>query len=296
MACFSPVIRYQLADGSTTSVERGDVVRTLVVPCRGCIGCRLDYARDWSTRCLHESQMHKLNDFITLSYSDEHLPKGGVLNYRDFQLFMKRVRFEVGPVRFYMCGEYGEQTMRPHYHALIFGHMFEGRKKWTRNAQGQWLYRSAQLERLWPFGQSLAGAVTKQSCGYVARYVMKKLGGALATERYSRTDPETGEIYQLPTPFCKMSLRPGIGEAWFRKYGYQVYDRDYVIVSGQKVKPPAYYEKLHDRYLDEVILEQTKGLRDQKSHTKEIFDDNTDERLAVKGEVQLARIRNLKRS
>lgn len=295
MSCYSPQVRYLLANGQTSSTERGDVVKTLVVPCRGCIGCRLDYARDWSIRCMHEASLHKFNDFITLTYRPENLPARGSLDYRDFQLFMKRVRKEVGPVRFYMCGEYGDDLDRPHFHAIIFGHQFGERKRWQKNARGDILYKSAQLDRLWSLGHTWAGSVTRQSSGYVARYVMKKVTGDLAKIRYRRTDPETGEEYMLTPEFAHMSRRPGIGARWFEKYGYQVFDRDYVVAEGKEVKPPRYYEKLHERFLDPVTLEQTKGSRDQKSHDPETFLDNTDERLTVKEIVQLARIRSLKR-
>ena len=40
-----------------------------------------------------------------------------------FKKFMKRLRkrFKGKRIRFYMCGEYGEQFDRPHFHACIFG-------------------------------------------------------------------------------------------------------------------------------------------------------------------------------
>jgi hypothetical protein len=240
--------------------------------------------------------MHKQNDFITLTYAPENLPYRGQLNVKDWELFIKNVRKHLGPgIRFFMCGEYGEKMDRPHYHAIIFGHQFTERKLWKDNGTNGKLYRSVQLERFWPHGHASAGSVTKQSCGYVARYVMKKVGGQLAQNHYQRTDPETGELYQLIPEFSRQSRMPGIGASWFEKFGYQVFDRDYVIVKGQKVKPPRYYEKLHDRMLDPVTLEQTKGKRDQKSHTPEVFNDNTDERLKVKETVKKAAVKFLKK-
>lgn len=124
---------------------------------------------------------------------------------------------------------------------------------------------------------------------------MKKIGGDLAKDHYARVDTETGEIYQLNPEFCQMSRRPGIGYTWFQKYGHQVFDRDYVIKEGSKVKPARYYEKLHDKMLDPVVLELTKGMRDSKSRTPENFADNSDERLRAKEAVKRASIRSLKR-
>lgn len=294
MACYHPWTRYRLADGSTSPVERGDVVATLKLPCGYCIGCRIQRSSDWAIRCVHEASLYKLNDYITLTYDDAHLPEHGQLHYEHFAQFMKRVRQSIGPnIRFFMCGEYGETTQRPHFHAIIFNHQFKERKKWSTNHKGQPVYRSAELEKLWTFGQSLTGNVSKQSCGYVARYIMKKVVGDQAHEHYKRTDPDTGEIYYLNPEFCQMSRKPGIGYEWFRQYGYQVFDRDYVISNGSKAKPPRYYEKLHDRLLDPVVLEQTKGQRDEKS--REGAYDNTDERLSVKEEVTKAAVRSLKR-
>ena len=66
------------------------------VPCGSCIGCRLDYSRDWATRCLLEAEQFKFNYFLTLTYDDVHLPKGNVQNAtlvpEDFTNFMKRLR------------------------------------------------------------------------------------------------------------------------------------------------------------------------------------------------------------
>ena len=66
--------------------------------------------------------MHPHNAYITLTYNDDHLPANGSLQPRDLQLFWKRLRKARTPgIRYYACGEYGDQTARPHYHAIIFG-------------------------------------------------------------------------------------------------------------------------------------------------------------------------------
>lgn len=47
-----------------------------VIPCRKCIGCRIDYSRDWANRGYLESKKSpNSNYFVTLTYDDEHLPK-----------------------------------------------------------------------------------------------------------------------------------------------------------------------------------------------------------------------------
>ncbi|MDX8558692.1 hypothetical protein OZ663_18615, partial [Elizabethkingia sp. HX CGY] len=43
------------------------------------------------------------------------------LDYRDFQLFMKRARkLQEKKISYFLVGEYGSQTFRPHYHAIVF--------------------------------------------------------------------------------------------------------------------------------------------------------------------------------
>ena len=75
----------------------------------------------WALRCMHEAKLHDRNCFVTLTYDDLHLPPHGSLRYRDIQLFHKKLRRRVGAFRFFLCGEYGEQLGRPHYHACYFG-------------------------------------------------------------------------------------------------------------------------------------------------------------------------------
>lgn len=51
------------------------VTSFIPIPCGNCFGCRLDYARDWSARLMHELQMHNPDDcwFLTLTYNDDAL-------------------------------------------------------------------------------------------------------------------------------------------------------------------------------------------------------------------------------
>lgn len=138
-----------------------------------------------------------------------------------------------------MCGEYGDQSGRPHYHAIVFGLDFADKRK-----IGKDLFESRDLSRIWSFGIASIGEVTFESAAYVARYSLKKITGDAAEAHYSRVDLETGEVYQITPEFAHMSLKPGIGAGWLRKYVDNTYPRDYVIVRGKKSKPPRYYDKL----------------------------------------------------
>ncbi|MEY3590878.1 MAG: hypothetical protein RLZZ466_1399, partial [Bacteroidota bacterium] len=198
MPCYHPLTAFQCADGSIVFHERRwhNTVKNLSLPCGQCIGCRLERSRQWAMRCMHEAQLHENNCFITLTYDNTHLPSDGSLHYKDFQLFIKRLRkkFGIYRIRYYMAGEYGENFGRPHFHACIFGHDFHDKKLWRRSTSGSMLYRSQDLELLWPLGYSSIGDVNFESAAYVARYIMKKVTGHNSKQHYTQTDSETGEI------------------------------------------------------------------------------------------------------
>lgn len=266
------------------------------LPCGRCVGCRLERSRQWATRIMFESQFHSKSCFLTLTYSDENLPYPPSLNYRDFQLFLKRYRKEVGSLRFFVCGEYGDLTARPHFHACIFGHDFDDKVIFDVRPSGHSLYRSPLLERLWPLGISSIGSLTFESAAYVARYVLKKVTGDAAEDHYSRIDVDTGEVFHVEPEFARMSLKPGIGSSWFEKYNSQVYgENDFVIVNGHTCKPPRYFDKLLRR------MDFANGTCEYEYIKSErvcgpASEHATASRLQAREEVQLAALRNLSRS
>ena len=297
MPCYHPITAYQCGDGSIVFQERRwfNTVKTLSLPCGQCIGCRLERSRQWAMRCMHEAQLHEKNCFITLTYDNTHLPSDGSLHYKDFQLFIKRLRKKFGNtrIRYYMAGEYGENFGRPHFHACIFGHDFHDKKLWKRSSSGSMLYRSADLELLWPFGYSSIGDVNFESAAYVARYIMKKVTGHNAKKHYTETDSDTGEIITRKPEFNKMSLKPGIGYDWYKLYKNDVYPHDYVIIKGKKVKPPKFYDK---KYKTDNPYEFDEILYKREINGKLNSEDNTLERLKVKEIVQQAKLQQLKRN
>lgn len=295
MACYRPLTAYQNASGAVFFSERqqgGDLVRELSLPCGRCIGCRLERSRQWAMRCVHEAQLHERNCFVTLTYNDSNLPDGGTLVYRHWALFMKRLRKRLGPCRFYMCGEYGEKHNRPHYHGLLFGVSFPDAVYYKTTRSGYKLYRSAVLSSLWPLGFSNFGSLTFDSAAYTARYVMKKVTGPSAVEHYRYVDPDTGEVFQRRAEFNKMSLRPGVGAGWLQKYQGDVYPRGYVVMRGQKMQPPKYYDrKFAD--LEPGEFERIQLQREAEGLARRA--DSTHERLKVRERVAAARLSLFKR-
>jgi hypothetical protein len=192
-----------------------------------------------------------------------------------------------------MAGEYGENFGRPHFHACIFGHDFHDKKLWKRSSSGSMLYRSNDLELLWPFGYSSIGDVNFESAAYVARYIMKKVTGHNSKQHYTEIDSQTGEITTRKPEFNKMSLKPGIGFEWYKKYKSDVYPHDYVIIKGQKVRPPKFYDK---KYKLDNPFEFDEILYKREINGKLNSEDNTMERLIVKEKVQNAKLQKLKRN
>lgn len=248
MPCYRPLSGYRSrtvnpASGKRSivfNIREGLIDMPVQLPCGQCIGCRLEKSRQWAIRAMHEAKMHDKNCFVTLTYRPEDLPEGGTLNVKHTQEFMKKVRKRYGAgIRSYGCGEYGENFGRPHYHVCLFGHDFGDKQLW-RNSKDP-LYVSKELEECWPHGFSTLGAVTFESAAYVARYVLKKLTGDNADEHYGDRLPEQ--------PVC-VSRRPGLGRPWLEKYASDTYPSDSVIVRGREMRPPKYYDRVYELYLD----------------------------------------------
>jgi len=296
LTCFFPIEAFRV-EGQSKLVfawpKGGQYLERLQVPCGQCIGCRLERSRQWAIRCIHEAQMHRDNCFITLTYAPEHLPKNGGLQLHHFQKFMKRLRKKYGSgIRFFHCGEYGEQFGRPHYHACLFGFDFPDKVLHTI-INGFKLYRSRSLEELWPFGFATIGSVTFESSAYVARYILKKVTGEAATLHYCDIDPDGVITNERAPEYITMSRRPGIAAGWFERFCGDVYPSDGVVVRGRKMRPPRYYDKLYAER-NPVMFEgiQYERWLSAQNH----LDNQTDERLAVRHEVQKARLRKLPRN
>ncbi len=211
-----------------------------VVPCGNCVGCRQEQTRQWGVRMMHEARMHRKNLFVTLTLDDENLNENRELCAKDFSGFVKSLRkTQEGRFSFFGCGEYGEQTGRPHYHALLFGIDFLDRDSGFDSRRPD-VWRSATLDRIWGRGICEGGTVTMASASYVAGYIRKKL----RTKDYVRANPLSGEL--LSPEFARMSLRPAIGRRWIQKYWRDVYPRDFVVIDGVEAKPPRYYDKWMD--------------------------------------------------
>ncbi len=251
MPCYYPLTQYRSKknDGTYTfNTKHGYIHSGHNIKCGQCWGCQLDYAREWATRCMHHAQMHKYNQYVTLTLDDENLPSDNTLHKPHLTNFWKRLRKAGYKFSYYACGEYGDTTHRPHYHAIIFGLELHDKIYYRRNLNNN-LYTSETLKRLWTHGNVIIGNVSFESCSYVARYINKKQGKKVGLYEYEIIDNETGEILDHLTPeFSTMSK--GIGKSFYEKYHEDMFTGTdgTCVVRGDILTPtPKYYNNIHKK-------------------------------------------------
>lgn len=287
MACYSPLSALRRADGGVSIVPRDYGSVGFTIPCGRCIGCRLRYSQMWAIRCVHEASLWQRSCCVTLTYRDDSLPSFGNLVYRDFQLFLKRLRKHFAPltVRFFCGGEYGEKFGRPHFHALLFNCDFDD-KVVLRSRDGRPVWWSSMLaDRLWRLGSVVVGECSFESAAYIARYMVKKVYGDAAAGHYRRVDTETGELVDLNPEFAHMSLKPGLGMDWARLYWRDFVGDLKVLDRGQKVSAPRYYLKYVSQ-LEGVSDLRERLAKDFRKHWR----DATPRRLKDRERVAAARL------
>ena len=104
---------------------------------------------------------------------------------------------------------------------------------------------------------------------------------------------ETGVVFYREPEYNDMSRGTGIGKGWLDKFTSDVYPRDYVVVNGVKARPPRFYDNKFE-IIDPDLFEKLK--RKRVRNARKHADNNTPDRLRVREEVALAKIRNLKMS
>jgi hypothetical protein len=140
---------------------------------------------------MEASEYSTRSTFTTLTYRDEDLPQGGGLRKIHVQNYLQSLRnSKIGKIRYFAVGEYGEKTMRPHYHLALFGvdpYQFD-----------------EVLSEKWPYGHVKNGEVTAASAAYCAGYCTKKLA-------------EKEIVPGQPEEFHLASKQPPLGAACVRR-------------------------------------------------------------------------------
>lgn len=293
MACYSPFIRIEdltqwnkAKDGHkyhpAKIIKKDDLndlemlkkydnamhYKKTIIPCQKCIGCRLDYAKDWANRTYLESTLYKHNYFITLTYDEEHLEYNEELIDQDgrswtdngnflptiktetFETFLNTLRkifereYHHKGIRFIGCGEYGEESARPHYHLILLNCPFPAETFFEpRIKNNNVYYRNTILERAWKKGISNICEANWQTMSYTARYITKKVNGEAEIELYYAN----GIIKE----FFRQSRDPGIGKPYYDLHKEKIYESDSILISNKKgvhrEKPPLYFDKLFEQ-------------------------------------------------
>lgn len=224
MPCFRPLVAWRGVKPNDNGklpvafrMREGDPDAPLDLPCGKCVGCIKDRATAWAIRCFHESQGHRDNCFLTLTYDDVHLPSDGKLSVPDAQKFIKRLRRKGVTLRYFLCGEYGSLTRRPHYHALVFGQDFLGGAEEVSRGK----YFSPFLTEAWGNGHCLVSPMETSRIFYTVGYTLKNLD-----------DPDC---------FHLMSRKPYIGQGWLATYHDQLVRLGFVVIDGKKYAVPKSY-------------------------------------------------------
>jgi len=266
--------------------------------------CKIRRTTDWVTRVTHESQLHLDACFLTLTFSDEGLALRELqrgthpydLDVKDWQLFAKRLRKNGAKFRYFQVGEYGDQELRPHYHALIFGEGFRGDGEQWIDDKGHPVWTSDRIEKAWGYGIHTIGEATPETIQYVCKYVQKKLYGQALKNLTERVDSLTGECVTVKPELASMSrggrTGKGIGHGWWTEYRSDVFPDDFVVIKGKKVPTPRYYSqllKLEDEPAYNAVLEERKRKAEKRAA------DNTPERRKVKAQVTKGRVNMKKR-
>lgn len=261
--CTRENIAYENPDGGRPIFGwegRKNGYKELKLPCGKCPECQKDYYTQWATRGSRELARWSSSVFVTMTYSDKHLPADNSLQKSDVQNFIKRVKkhfrsSKENPIRQTYCGEYGEKTKRPHYHAILYNCDFTDRKKHYKTDQGHQVFTSETLSRLWPYGHVEFGYATPGSIAYIYKYILKKK--TRKEKEHLLVIERDGITFEVNHEFVESSRNPGIG-AHLR--GSHSLKKGYLTNDGVKQKLPKYY--LEDlKKNDPVLYERIKDQR-----------------------------------
>lgn len=299
--CTYPTSMYAIGTSSngkkiiqTKLPPAGKNFQEILRDCGQCSGCRIRRRMDWANRLKHESIFHENAFFVTLTYSDEHLPENGSLEPDHISEFVKNYRnqFRGRKVRYFGVGEYGGDTARPHLHLIIMGpDIAEKKLQYVNYPKSQFNpefrklfgeagikhYTSPLLSKCWPYGLSEFGYTSAATMNYVTKFHVEKVTGDLAASHYEGRKPE----------FSRMSRMPGIGTKWIEKHWREVYPEGALLdPKGARVAPPKFYDRWLEKHHPEIYA-QTKERR-EASIGYDKFLDQKREAIAVNRDAALA--------
>ena len=268
--------------------KEGSRLRYGLTGCKKCWACRLNYSIEWAARIIHECEKTPgMNYFVTLTYDNDHVPVLDRLEYKD-QDGNKQVRYNDGTFRpslnkddarkfinslrkylsrtynhtglkFYMCGEYGGQTSRPHFHYILMNCPLNPTKFYDNhideNGKDHW--KQKEIEAQWKKGMIDVALVEFGDAAYVARYGTKLFLKGGTEEDYAKLG--------IVKEFTRCSRNPGIGLDFVRRHELDLLLTDEIVMKNSSdktvhVKLPQYYvkklEEIYPEYIDQLKNER----------------------------------------
>lgn len=256
-------------------------------PCGKCYDCKSRRISGWSYRLMNERKTSSSSYFITFTYDNDHVPLTAngfpTLEKRSFQLFMKRLRKlnPKSPIKYYMAGEYGGQSKRPHYHAIMYNVNLV-------DLCGESIARQIAMKNipldgkynvpcpLWGKGHITLGELTEASCSYTLKYITK---------------PKTIPIHARDDREPEFSLMSkGLGKSYLTDemklwHKSKLTERMYhVLPSGGKISMCRYYkEKIYSKWQRLQIAHAMQLLTNVDKTPEEISQEHYD--LCRKSEI-----------
>lgn len=201
------------------------------VPCGKCSPCLKRRAATWVFRLKKQDEISETSVFITYTYNDLNIPisENGypTLDRAHHTLYMKRLRKQLkkegytGTLKYYLVGEYGSMTHRPHYHSILF------------NLPQHYINNPHKVEKSWTHGNIQIDEVTPQSIAYVCGYVNKQKHFS----NFGETDDRTPEFNFMSKGLGENYLTPAQIESMKRKLNPYI-----TTENGQKTPMPRYYK------------------------------------------------------
>lgn len=288
-------IRKQLDKMNMYYLRKNQLIQT--IPCNHCYACKLNKSAEWATRCMLETLDHESAYWLTLTYDEEHLPILDAIKYNEIyetdthniivpvtiendgtwingslfpkhiDEFIKKIRnkFRNSKIRYFYCGEYGEQNQRPHYHMLLYGLPMDLSQNYgyhiDENNKEHW--KNPLIDELWVHGLHDITNLEWSNAAYTARYTMKKLTDMSNSNQFYA---EQGKLKE----YVRMSRRPGIGMNYLKNHYQDIYKNDSMIMKTVKgntgaFKPP----KAFDRVFKEMFPEDFERIQKHRRECAE---------------------------
>lgn len=239
-------------------------------PCGHCEACLRNKRSEKALRAYLESLSHEDKCFLTVTYSDDNLPrnKQGIptLMKCEHDDFIKRLRSCFSNVRFRVLGsgEYSP-TGRPHFHICLFGLssdlLISKTSRYHENSHGVVLEDFS----CWKKGGCLVAPFDVKTAFYVAKYLVKSQRDKLD---YEKLDIEPEFIYQ--------SRRPALGKQYALEHKDRLLKDGFIRCKGVKWKIPRYFMDniLNDGSDEYQDLKDRLSIKAQSSYNKYIDELN----------------------